>query len=250
MTLKPGARGRAPTTRLRNGWSDGYGTGWTLTAPRQASPARPRTTNGHHPRQFPGRTHRLSLIRRLHQLRARLRAPPTTPNGAPKRGAPPNPRSCRPHPPRRRRSANHPRWGPDPPNSSPAVAQGWPSGGAEADSAGIVGATASQSTASQWTHDPDSPARGTEVSAADLETSTSPAPGLAAPAGGESLTAAPISPGMEHLESTGDQSSTVEPAQEGTTPSASPAQEHTPVHVGVRAPTPPTPPPTTTWPNR
>ena len=67
------------------------------------------------PTPVPWPQSRLSRIRRLNQLRARPRVPPTTPNGAPKRGAPPNPRSCRPHPPRRRRSANHPRWGPDPP---------------------------------------------------------------------------------------------------------------------------------------
>ena len=41
--------------------------------------------------------------------------------------------------------------GPAPAGASPAVAQGWPGGGAEADSAGIAGAAASQSTASQWT---------------------------------------------------------------------------------------------------
>ena len=135
--------------------------------------------------------------------------------------------------------------GPAPAGASPAGAQGRPGGGAEADSDGIAGAAASQSTASQWTRDSDSPARGTEASAAHPEASTSPAPGLAAPAGVETRTATPMSSDMEHLESNGDQSSPAQPAQEGTTPSASPVQEHTPVHVGVGAPTPP---PTTTWP--
>ena len=214
--------------------------------PPQASPARTRTTHGYHSRQFPRRTTGSAESVDHHQPWARPRVPPTIPSGAPKHGAPPNPRRCRPQSPRRRRSVNHPRWAPAPAGASPAGAQGRPGGGAEADSDGIAGAAASQSTASQWTRDPDPRREGRRPPPPHPEASTSPAPGLAAPDRGR------IADGRTDVVRHGAARIGRRPVVSRRAgaggqrhPRRAQSQEHTPVHVGVGAPKPPQ---TTNWP--